>query len=69
MEVGPWLAVILLGVALAGLLLISARLPWRARVQSFPQRQRVDNVVLAQPESIDQMLDDATPRESEDPAP
>jgi hypothetical protein len=69
MEVGPWLAVILLGVALAGLLLISTRVPWRARVQSFPQRQRVDTVVLAQPESIDQMLDDATPRESEDPAP
>lgn len=69
MEVGPWLAVILLGVALAGLLLISARVPWRARLQSFPQRQRVDTVVLAQPESIHQMLDDATPRESEDPAP
>jgi hypothetical protein len=68
-DASPWLAVALLGIGLVGLLLISARLPWRARVQSFPQRQRVDAVLLAQPESIDQMLEDATPREGEDPAP
>jgi len=65
----PWLAVILLGIALVGLLLISARVPWRARAQSFPQQQRVDAVVLAQPESIDQMLEDATPAEGKDLAP
>jgi hypothetical protein len=69
MDVSPWLAVIVLGIALVGLLLISARVPWRARVQSFPQRQRGDAVLLSRPESIDQMLDDATPRESDDPAP
>ena len=69
MNVGPWLPVILLGIALIGLLFIGSRVRWRARVQSFPQIQRVDSVVLAQRESIDQMLNDATPHEGEDPSP